>query len=260
MKSQFYGLERESGIYLIRNDQNGCRYIGSALKFRGRFTDHLWRLKLGIHFNWKLQQDFNQWGEDAFSFEVLAVVRDPKERIQAEEFVIGKFFGEECYNLTIACPPYRVGFKRSAEFCKKQSERLKGRRLSEETKKKIRSSLLGSKSSEECKKKQSMFRLGRKESPEIKARRKEKHFWKSFSQEERERRSKENGARLRAINLGSKASDETKAKMRDSKLGNQNHPVGIKTGPQSPEWIAKRVASRKATIEAKKSLLAKGSV
>lgn len=58
----------KTGIYKITNSKNNKFYIGSATHFYNRKSDHLRRLRLGIHKNIHLQNSFNKYGEDKFSF------------------------------------------------------------------------------------------------------------------------------------------------------------------------------------------------
>jgi len=60
-----------SGIYAITNTANGKRYVGSTKNFQRRWKTHLRALRLGSHWNIKLQRAFNKHGEGVFTFEVL---------------------------------------------------------------------------------------------------------------------------------------------------------------------------------------------
>lgn len=60
-----------SGIYSIRNKVNGKFYIGSSNNIRIRFNTHRFKLRHNIHINSHLQNAFNKYGENAFSFDTL---------------------------------------------------------------------------------------------------------------------------------------------------------------------------------------------
>ena len=61
-----------SGIYTITNIINGKIYIGESLDvFRRWHTEHIPHLRRNSHYNKGLQNDFNEYGEDNFSFEIL---------------------------------------------------------------------------------------------------------------------------------------------------------------------------------------------
>ncbi|MBI5848876.1 MAG: GIY-YIG nuclease family protein [Nitrospirae bacterium] len=66
------------GIYQIRNLGNGKIYIGSAKDLRGRINSNKFQLRMGSHLNKEMQRDFNEIGEEGFSFDVLDQLK-PKE-------------------------------------------------------------------------------------------------------------------------------------------------------------------------------------
>jgi hypothetical protein len=66
------------GVYQVKNLKNGKIFIGSAKDLRGRINSNRFQLKTGAHFNKDLQNDFNEIGEEDFSFEVLDTLK-PKE-------------------------------------------------------------------------------------------------------------------------------------------------------------------------------------
>lgn len=61
-----------SGIYTITNKVTGKLYIGESLDIYRRWHDeHIPQLKKNRHYNKELQDDFNKYGEENFSFEIL---------------------------------------------------------------------------------------------------------------------------------------------------------------------------------------------
>lgn len=61
-----------SGIYTITNRVNGKVYIGESLDIYRRWhKEHIPKLRKKQHYNKELQNDFNKYGEENFSFEVL---------------------------------------------------------------------------------------------------------------------------------------------------------------------------------------------
>ena len=61
-----------SGIYTITNKVTGKLYIGESLDIYRRWHDeHIPQLRKNRHYNKELQNDFNKYGEENFSFEVL---------------------------------------------------------------------------------------------------------------------------------------------------------------------------------------------
>lgn len=66
------------GIYQIRNMKNGRIYIGSAKDLRGRLNSNKFQLRMGSHLNKEMQKDFDEIGEEGFSFDILDYLK-PKE-------------------------------------------------------------------------------------------------------------------------------------------------------------------------------------
>lgn len=118
----------KSGIYLITNQVNQKKYIGSAICLKDRFSAHKSALKYKRHENPRLQNSWNKHGKENFKFEVL--VHCPKEYlIKMEQWFID--------NLN---PEYNI--------CRIAGSNL-GVRASEETKKKLSLIKLGIKQSDE---------------------------------------------------------------------------------------------------------------
>ncbi len=64
--------KKVSGIYTIINRVNGRIYIGESLDIYRRWhKEHMPQLRKNIHNNKELQNDFNEYGEENFSFEIL---------------------------------------------------------------------------------------------------------------------------------------------------------------------------------------------
>lgn len=63
------------GIYKIENNINGKVYIGQSVDVDKRFKAHKTLLRNNEHFNYRLQDDWNSYGEDAFSFSIIEKCR-----------------------------------------------------------------------------------------------------------------------------------------------------------------------------------------
>lgn len=104
MEYKYEGNSLKSGIYKITNKLNGRIYIGSAKRFKERWSQHTQSLKRGKHSNKFLQADFNKSGEGAFVFEVIEVTEGKckEERLLIEEGYLKQYYdkGNKCYNLT----------------------------------------------------------------------------------------------------------------------------------------------------------------
>lgn len=73
LKRQYKESENESGVYQIKNTKNQRVFIGSSLNLKS-LNGRKFELNLGGHLNKELQKEWNEYGEDAFAFEVLEVL------------------------------------------------------------------------------------------------------------------------------------------------------------------------------------------
>lgn len=153
-----------SGIYQIRNQVNGNRYIGSAVNIRKRWQEHVSGLRNRRHHSRYLQRAFDKYGESAFLFEVL-------ERVEPEALV-----AREQHFLDVLAPEYNIastagsqlGCRRSLESRRKMSERKKGGRLTEGHRRKIGEALLGHQVTNETRRKLSIANTGYRHTGESK--------------------------------------------------------------------------------------------
>ena len=70
LKQQYQEIEVVAGVYQIKNNLNGKRFVESTRNLKTingvRFT-----LNNNTHMNKLLQSDWNEFGKDAFSIEIL---------------------------------------------------------------------------------------------------------------------------------------------------------------------------------------------
>lgn len=78
-----------SGIYGIVNNKTDKWYIGQAVNRQKRFNQHRWLLRNGKHANKELQNDWNHYGESAFSFVRLERC-DPERLSERERFWVSQ--------------------------------------------------------------------------------------------------------------------------------------------------------------------------
>lgn len=71
-------MKTEFGIYIIKNVVSGDSYIGSTKQLRRRRNKHLSALRNNYHENYKLQMDYNTYGEECFQWSVLEYVKSEK--------------------------------------------------------------------------------------------------------------------------------------------------------------------------------------
>ncbi len=78
LKQAYKETPRPMGVYQIVNNTNQKIYVGSSLNLPGKFNSNRFQLELQSHYNKALQEDWNLYGEESFSFEVLENL-DPHE-------------------------------------------------------------------------------------------------------------------------------------------------------------------------------------
>lgn len=67
------------GIFMIRNQVNGNGYIGSTQNLRGAENSNFFQLRMGVSRNKELQNEWNEFGESNFSFEVVDLLKKNEE-------------------------------------------------------------------------------------------------------------------------------------------------------------------------------------
>ncbi|WP_371373129.1 GIY-YIG nuclease family protein [Sporomusa aerivorans] len=100
-------FEPQAGVYQIKNTQNNKIFIGSTPNLK-TLTGQRMQLMAGVYRNKGLQDDWNQFGEPAFTFEVLEVLRKKEDEIMDTKAALKKLekkwlenlqpFGERGYN------------------------------------------------------------------------------------------------------------------------------------------------------------------
>ncbi|HJV45865.1 MAG TPA: GIY-YIG nuclease family protein [Bacillota bacterium] len=107
LKQQYKETTKEAGVYQIRNLKNEKVFIDSSMDLK-TMNGKLFTLRNGGHYNRMLQADWNQFGEEAFVFEVLETLKqpeygyvDPKDELKKLEqkwLEIRQPYGECGYN------------------------------------------------------------------------------------------------------------------------------------------------------------------
>jgi group I intron endonuclease len=185
----------KSGIYIIKNVINNKVYIGSAINISKRFSVHKSRLNRNDHHSKHLQNAWNKYGSENFTFDILEIIEENRliemEQIWMNFFV--SYDDEFGYNICKVAGS-AIGTKRTEESKIKMSKARVGKEpwnkgkeniYSEESKNKMRKAKIGKK-----------WMVGKKASIESKN-------------------------KMRNAKLGKKASMETKIKMSKSRTGKQ---------------------------------------
>lgn len=74
LKELYKEIPIESGVYQIRNLANEKIFVGSIKNLK-RLNGIKFTLENGTSYNKELQKDFLDFGKDAFSFEVLEILK-----------------------------------------------------------------------------------------------------------------------------------------------------------------------------------------
>lgn len=70
-------IKTEAGVYQIRNKENGKRYVASTPNLRS-LNGQQFMLNMGSHRNRRLQEEWKQYGEEAFAIEVVEKLKIPE--------------------------------------------------------------------------------------------------------------------------------------------------------------------------------------
>jgi hypothetical protein len=97
-----------AGIFRITNTANGKMLVGKGINVQGKINSNVAQLKFGGHRNRELQEDWNRYGAEKFSCEILDCLKeDPvhperqaDELTALEELWLDKLqpYGEKGYN------------------------------------------------------------------------------------------------------------------------------------------------------------------
>lgn len=71
---QYMEIKTEAGIYCIRNTHNGKIFVAGTPNLKS-LNGRRFELQMGTCQNQQLQREWNEYGEDAFEFEVLELLK-----------------------------------------------------------------------------------------------------------------------------------------------------------------------------------------
>lgn len=78
LTQQYKAMKKEGGIYQIRNIRNNKVLVVATPNLK-TMNGARFQLEMGSHVNKELQADWNQYGSEAFTFEVLEVLEEKTE-------------------------------------------------------------------------------------------------------------------------------------------------------------------------------------
>lgn len=201
-----------SGVYRIVCLDNGKQYFGETSNFGRRLKEHCYSLSRGEHRNPYLQEDYDKYGPDSFSFEVVSILDDRSEMDVVEASMIADArVNELCYNIFDGG---RYGSVSDPSFGEKASIRNKGMVVPPERREAMSDN--AKKQWENDEYRELMVNSAKKqwENPEYREKMLNAHRGKKLSDEQK--------ALLRSVNVGRKATDETKLKMSMKRRGEDN--------------------------------------
>jgi len=112
-------MKNESGIYLITCRPTSEKYVGSACNLSRRTKEHKYALNHGIHYNYKLQAEWERYTSDEFLFSVLELVPDKNLLLEREQFWMDAIKPE--FNIAPTSRHPAFGIKRTEETRRKLS-------------------------------------------------------------------------------------------------------------------------------------------
>lgn len=230
-------MKNKSGIYKITNTVRGLIYIGSAKSLRVRLASHLRALKSGNHDNARLQNSWNKYGPNAFSFSVIEYVTDEHLLLEREQHFIDTLNASVKPNFNI-CP--RAGSS-------------SGRLVSDETKLKMSAAHIGRKMPPESVAKTAAAHTGMKRSLETRQRISESAKGRVMSQKTRDAALKANTGRKKSAESIRKQiesrkgffhSEETKKLISAKLIGRQAHNKGKAMSDEQKQKLSEMAKSR----------------
>ncbi|MCI6366859.1 MAG: GIY-YIG nuclease family protein [Spirochaetia bacterium] len=105
--------------YKITNKANKKFYIGITTDYKKRERQHFYQLEANKHLNYKMQKDYNLYGKENFSFEIIDEMNTDEETGYAHEYeLIQKYHATSSYNIL-------EGGKINPVYCPQVVEKLK---------------------------------------------------------------------------------------------------------------------------------------
>ena len=85
LKRDYKMAPRQAGVFRITCTANGRYWLGSSLTVHGSLNRHLMELKAAGHRNRDMQADWNTYGQDGFTFEMLETVTEKPGNTSLED-------------------------------------------------------------------------------------------------------------------------------------------------------------------------------
>lgn len=98
LKREYRERKKPAGVFRVLNTVNGKFLLGSSLNLEGPLNSHKFMLSIGKHRNEALQADWNSFGAEKFTFEILETVRvtdDPNFNLEDELTLLEEIWIEQ---------------------------------------------------------------------------------------------------------------------------------------------------------------------
>lgn len=208
-----------SGVYQITCTANGKTYYGQTTDMRRRWNEHVAALRCHKHHNPVLQEDYDMYGEDAFLFEIVAVLEDANARDEMEKKLIDAMPDlSTSYNIFSGG---RDRVSRDPTFGERIATKTRGRERSEEFKRRAAESATAQWQNDEYRAKMVESAKKQWEDPEYRALMLRANLGKRWTEEQRLRASEKH--------KGAVLSEETKHKMSLKRRGEDNGRAKLTT-------------------------------
>lgn len=79
LKQAYKEVKVEGGIYVISNKENGKKFVASTRNFK-TLNGTKFMLETGTHTNRLLQEEWNQFGKDAFEIERVEILKNKENQ------------------------------------------------------------------------------------------------------------------------------------------------------------------------------------
>lgn len=79
LKEEYKQRKTQMGVFEIRNTVNNKVFIDSSTDVNAKWNRHQLQLKMGMHVNTALQNDWNTQGAQDFEFNVLSEIKHQDE-------------------------------------------------------------------------------------------------------------------------------------------------------------------------------------
>jgi hypothetical protein len=82
LKEEYKQRKYKMGVFQIKNKVNGKIFVSSNIDLQAIWHSQKLQLDVGIHSNYELQKDWNEYGADSFVYEILDEIKQKDDKPQ----------------------------------------------------------------------------------------------------------------------------------------------------------------------------------